>query len=84
MKILPEGCIKRTTSTIPFGYELDKQEGYLKPIEEQILALSVASFMVKEDEVSLRDAADWLYAETGRYISHVGLKKHIDTKVIEN
>ena len=22
--MLPEGCIKRTTSTIPFGYELDE------------------------------------------------------------
>ena len=53
--MLPEGCIKRTTSTIPFGYELDEQEGYLRPIDDQILALSVASFMVKEDEVSLRD-----------------------------
>tara|TARA_R100001460_G_C3416350_1_gene160312 strand:+ start:31 stop:279 length:249 start_codon:yes stop_codon:yes gene_type:complete len=82
--MLPEGCIKRTTSTIPFGYELDEQEGYLRPIDDQILALSVASFMVKEDEVSLRDAADWLYAETGRYISHVGLKKHIDKNLIEN
>jgi hypothetical protein len=40
--------------------------------------------MVKNDEVSLRDAADWLYAETNRYISHVGLKKYIDKKIEKN
>ena len=32
MNMLPDGYIKRTTSTIPFGYELDISTGYLKPI----------------------------------------------------
>jgi hypothetical protein len=84
MKLLPEGYIKRKTSTIPFGYELDNVSGYLKPIDEQLLALNVAQYMVKQDEVSLRDAADWLHAKTGRYISHVGLKQYIDKQQREN
>ena len=32
MNMLPDGYIKRTTSTIPFGYEFDEKTGYLKPI----------------------------------------------------
>ncbi len=76
---MKEGYIKRATSTIPFGYELSEESSsFLKPIEEQLIALGVAEYMVKNDEVSLRDASDWLYAKTDRYISHVGLKKYID------
>ena len=75
----PEGYIKRRTSTIPFGYELDPQiEGYLKPIPEQIHALSVVSGMVQGDEISLAVAVDWLEASTNRKLSRMGLKKHID------
>ena len=77
--IIPEGYIKRTTSTIPFGYELEKEsDTFLKPIPDQLIALSVATFMIKDEQVSLRDAADWLYQKTGRYISHVGLKNIVD------
>ena len=75
----PEGYIKRRTSTIPFGYELDPQvKGYLKPIPEQIHALSVVSGMVQGDEISLAVAVDWLEASTNRKLSRMGLKKHID------
>lgn len=71
--------IKRTSSTIPFGYELEKEsDTFLKPIPDQLLALGVATFMIKDEQVSLRDAADWLYQKTGRYISHVGLKTIVD------
>ena len=82
---MKEGYIKRATSTIPFGYELSEESSsFLRPIEDQLVALSVAEHMVKNDEVSLRDAADWLYAETNMYISHVGLKKYIDKKIEKN
>ena len=50
---MKEGYIKRKTSTIPFGYEFDDLTGYLKPIEEQIIALSVAEVMVQDEEISL-------------------------------
>ena len=79
--MIPEGYIKRRTSTIPFGYELDSQiEGYLKPIPEQIRALGVVTDMVHGDEISLAVAVDWLEASTNRKLSRMGLKKHIDKK----
>ena len=72
---------QRTSSTIPFGYELDTEiEGYLKPIPEQIHALNVVSEMVHGDEISLAVAVDWLEASTNRTMSRMGLKKHIDKK----
>ena len=37
---IPDDYIRRTSSTIPFGYELDADfEGYLKPIVEEIQIL---------------------------------------------
>lgn len=36
--------------------------------------------MVNNKEVTLRDASFWLHNETGRYISHVGLKNYIDKR----
>ena len=78
---MKEGYIKRRTSTIPYGYELDTEiEGYLKPIPEQIHALNVVSEMVHGDEISLAVAVYWLEASTNRTMSRMGLKKHIDKK----
>ena len=72
--------IKRKTSTIPFGYEESEDEGYLKPIPEQIEALKVAEDLVVGESISLQDACDWIEYETKRRISPPGLKKHIDKK----
>ena len=33
---MENGYIKRASSTIPFGYEIDLESRYLKPIPEQI------------------------------------------------
>ena len=78
--MVPEGYIKRTTSTIPFGYEFDNRTGYLKPIEDELEALQIAENMIVNEEVSLQAACDWLEYKTGRSISTPGLKKHIDKK----
>ena len=78
--IVPDGYIKRTTSTIPFGYEFDNKTGYLKPIEDELEALQIAENMIVNEEVSLQAACDWLEYKTGRSISTPGLKKHIDKK----
>jgi|TARA_B100001094_G_scaffold119680_1_gene115350 hypothetical protein len=73
--------IRRTSSTIPFGYELvDESSTYLKPVEEELDALQVAENMVVNEEVSLQAACDWLEYKTGRRISSPGLKKHVDKK----
>ena len=50
--LLPDGYMKRKTSTIPFGYELDETTGYLKPIEEQLEALQVVENMIVNEEIS--------------------------------
>ena len=77
---MKEGYIKRKTSTIPFGYEDEEVDGYLKPIDDQIEALNVAEDLITAESISLRDACDWIEYKTERRISPVGLKKHIDKK----
>ena len=43
---IPKEYIKRNSSTIPFGYELEKEsDTFLKPIPDQLIALSVATFI---------------------------------------
>ena len=77
--LIPDGYIRRVTSTIPFGYELvDNIEGYLKPIEEELQILKEVTESVYKQEISLGVGVDWLEAETGRKMSRAGLKKHID------
>lgn len=79
MSILaPDKYVRRTSSTIPFGYELSPVDGYLNPIPEQIDILKEVAESVHEGEISLGIGVDWLEAETGRKISKVGLKKHTD------
>ena len=78
--LLPDGYMKRKTSTIPFGYELDNLTGYLKPIEDQLEALQVVENMIVNEEISLQAGVDWLEYKTDRKISTPGLKKHIDKK----
>ena len=62
--MVPDGYIKRTTSTIPFGYEFDNRTGYLKPIEDELEALQIAENMIVNEEVSLQAACDWLEYKT--------------------
>ena len=78
--MIPESYIKRRTSTIPFGYEESDEEGYFKPISDQLEALQVAEDLVTEESISLRDACEWIEYKTERRISPAGLKKHIDKK----
>jgi|TARA_R100001463_G_scaffold85539_3_gene140513 hypothetical protein len=75
----PENYIRRTSSTIPFGYELDDEYStFLKPIEEELRILQEVSEAVFHGEISLGIGVDWLEAETGRKMSRPGLKKHVD------
>ena len=77
---MKEDYIKRKTSTIPFGYEESEDEGYLKPIPDQLEALQVAEDLVTGESISLRDACEGIEYKTKRRISPPGLKKHIDKK----
>ncbi len=81
MKDIPEGFIRRKTSTIPFGYKLsDDVKGYLEPIQVEIESLQLIEQMIVGEEISLQMGSDWLAYKTGRSISPRGLQKHIDTK----
>ena len=75
----PDNYIRRTSSTVPFGYELDEHfEGYLKPIPKQIEMLEEVAEAVVNGEISLGIGVDWLESATGRSISRPGLKKYVD------
>jgi hypothetical protein len=76
---IPDDYIRRTSSTIPFGYELDENyEGYLKPIPEELTILKDVSQAIVYGEISLGIGVDWLEAETGKQMSRPGLKKYVD------
>tara|TARA_X000001388_G_scaffold77124_1_gene76613 strand:- start:1350 stop:1571 length:222 start_codon:yes stop_codon:yes gene_type:complete len=68
---------RRTSSTIPFGYKLT-EENTLEEIPEEKQALEKMVSLVKNKSISLREGATWLEYETGRYISHMGLKQIAD------
>ena len=79
--MMPEGYIRKRSSTIPFGYELDNNtKGFLKPIPEQLDILKEVSTAVHNQEISLGVGVDWLEAETNRTMSRMGLKKYVDKK----
>ena len=67
---------KRTSSTIPFGYTLDEDNpNFLEEVPEQLKALDKILPMIKDKTLSLREGTVWLEYETGRKLSHMGLKK---------
>ena len=68
--------IKRRARTIPFGFKQSSDPNYLEPIREELDALNQAREYSKT--CSLRETASWLHRKTGRYISHVGLKKSLE------
>ena len=68
--------IKKKARTIPFGFKQSQDPNYLEPIKEELDALRQAKEYSKT--CSLRETASWLHRKTGRYISHVGLKKRIE------
>ena len=81
MNEIPEGYIRKRSSTIPFGYEIDETtEGFLKPIPEQLDVLEEVSTAIYNQEISLGVGVDWLESETDRTMSRMGLKKYVDKK----
>ena len=67
--------IKKRAKTVPFGFKESNTPGYLEPVKEELEALNQAKDYLKN--CSLRETASWLHRKTGRYISHVGLKKRL-------
>ena len=67
--------IKKKARTIPFGFKQSQDPNYIEPVKEELDALRQAREYSKT--CSLRETAQWLHRKTGRYISHVGLKKRL-------
>ena len=67
--------IKKRAKTVPFGFKESSTPGYLEPVKEELEALNQAKDYLKN--CSLRETASWLHRKTGRYISHVGLRKRV-------
>ena len=71
--------IPRISRTIPFGYEVDPDDpDVLLPIEHQLDMLEQAKKYLKQ--YSYREVANWLTRNTGRDISHGGLRKRLDNE----
>jgi len=71
--------IPRISRTVPYGYELDPNDSFiLLPIAIELDMLEKAKKYLKQ--YSYREVANWLTTNTGREISHVGLKKRLDNE----
>ena len=71
--------IPRISRTIPFGYQVDPDDvDVLLPIEYELEMLEKAKQYLKQ--YSYREVANWLTRNTGRDISHVGLRKRLENE----
>jgi hypothetical protein len=68
--------IPRIARTIPFGYIQDNDDpDILRPVSKELDLLEKARQHV--NQYSYREVANWLTANTGRSISHIGLRKRL-------
>ena len=68
--------IPRIARTVPFGYKLNEADpDILDPIITELDLLEKARSYV--NQYSYREVANWLTTNTGRSISHVGLRKRL-------
>ena len=71
--------IPKIARTIPFGYQEDEEDSdILQPIPRELRALEKAKEYLQQ--YSYREVANWLTKQTGRSISHMGLKKRIENE----
>ena len=71
--------IPRIARTIPYGYKEDPEDNdMLLPVPRELRALEKAKSHLKQ--YSYREVANWLSKQTGRSISHMGLKKRIESE----
>ena len=69
--------IPRLVKVVPFGYEIDPEDDeWLNPIEKELELLELAKKHLKQ--YSYREVSAWITTQSGRSISHMGLKKRVD------
>ena len=72
-------AIPRIARTLPFGYVQDEKDpDLLQPVQQELDKLEMARDYLKQ--YSFREVANWLSTQTGRYISHVGLRKRVENE----
>jgi hypothetical protein len=65
----------------PFGYRVDPEDkNVLLPVPHELDLLKQAKAHLKQG-FSLRDVSAWLSNESGRYISHEGLKHRVNADI---
>ena len=68
--------IPRIARTVPFGYKQNEEDSdILDPIPTELDLLEKARAYT--NQYSYREVANWLSTNSGRYISHVGLRKRL-------
>jgi len=68
--------IPRIARTVPFGYKQNEEDpDILDPIPTELDLLEKARAYT--NQYSYREVANWLSTNSGRYISHVGLRKRL-------
>ena len=67
--------IRKLARVIPFGFKSSEEKGLLESVPSEIEALDQAKKYL--ETCSYREVAIWLHKKTGRYISHVGLRKRV-------
>ena len=71
--------IPRIARTIPFGYVQDENDpDVLRPVPIELDLIEKARTYV--NQYSYRQVANWISTQTGRYISHVGLRKRLENE----
>ena len=73
--------MRRTSSTIPFGYRISPEDSKtLEEVPEELEVLLEIKKLVSSKVLSLREGSAWIEHKTGRKLSHVGLKKMVDNE----
>ena len=71
--------VPRIARTIPFGYKINKDDSnILDPISLELDLIEKARKYV--NQYSYREVANWITKNSGRYISHVGLRKRLENE----
>ena len=71
--------IPRIARTVPFGYKINEDDrDILDPIPTELDLLEKARKHI--NQYSYREVSNWLSTNSGRYISHVGLRKRLSNE----
>jgi hypothetical protein len=71
--------VVRVGRVVPFGYYEDPEDkDILRPIPEELELLEKAKVFLKQ--YSYRDVANWLSEQSGRSISHAGLRTRVNSE----